>query len=158
MFKVIILIILNTSLTYLIISSFVWFGLFVFLFCFSSILSSFHDTSHYVFICFVLIVRFLSCLCYILPSSGMEKTECFSSLRDLVRLTGRKNSRIKKPFKDEIVISRFFTHFNVVTGVALPFRDLDQPTRNIAYFASVARKMRTGSEILQPASVVSQTG
>ena len=30
-----------------------------------------------------------------------------------------------------------------VSGVALPFRDLRQPTRNITYFASMARKMRT---------------
>ena len=28
-------------------------------------------------------------------------------------------------------------------GVALPFRDLRQPKRNIAYFASMARKKRT---------------
>ena len=28
-------------------------------------------------------------------------------------------------------------------GVALPFRDLRQPTRNITYFASMVRKMRT---------------
>ena len=28
------------------------------------------------------------------------------------------------------------------SGVALPFRDLRQPTRNITYFASVARKMQ----------------
>ena len=28
-------------------------------------------------------------------------------------------------------------------GVALPFRDLRQPTRNITYFASVIRKMRS---------------
>ena len=30
-----------------------------------------------------------------------------------------------------------------VAGVALPFRDLRQLTRNITYFASMARKMHT---------------
>ena len=29
------------------------------------------------------------------------------------------------------------------SGVALPFRDVRQPTRNITYFASMAQKIRT---------------
>ena len=44
-------------------------------------------------------------------------------------------------YKEPILSSVHTT--NPCTGVALPFRDLHQPTRNIMYFVSVIRKMRS---------------